>query len=572
MVKTKMPKVSIVIPVYNGEKYLEEAIESALKQTYKNIEIIVVNDGSIDNTEKICEKYISKIKYYKKENGGVASALNLALKKMSGDFFSWLSHDDIYLPDKIEKEVNYIIKNNLSYDCILYSDYLLIDELNNIIGLGKKDHNILKNKPEYSLLRGAVNGITLLVPKKAFDDFGFFDTSLKCTQDYDMWLKMQKKYKFIHFPCYLACTRIHRNQDSKTSPNVIKEGNLLWIKLIESVTDDRKIELEDSVYKYYHEMKKFLQDTPYNEALLHVEKKLNNIEEKAEKIVDDEIKKVSIVIPFFNREKLTIRAIKSVLNQTYKNIEIVLVDDCSTCKITNIKKLIENNKNIKYYRNKINKGPSESRNIGIKNSSGDFIAFLDSDDEFVENKIEFQLKEMIKNNSKASYTNYYTIQEKKKTKNVAYTIKNSEINEFLYNCKLATPTIMVEKNFLLDYGLKYDISINVCEDICFYLEILKYTDFLYVNKYLTNVYVDKNSCINDYSKRKNGIKNLINYIYQNSDYFATSTKELEYLFEGYMNFNFLEYNQEEKVSVFRKTFRIIVPLKIRKKLKEIVSR
>lgn len=572
MVKTKMPKVSIVIPVYNGEKYLEEAIESALKQTYKNIEIIVVNDGSIDNTEKICEKYISKIKYYKKENGGVASALNLALKKMSGDFFSWLSHDDIYLPDKIEKEVNYIIKNNLSYDSILYSDYLLIDELNNIIGLGKKDHNILKNKPEYSLLRGAVNGITLLVPKKAFDDFGFFDTSLKCTQDYDMWLKMQKKYKFVHLPSYLACTRIHSNQDSKTSPNVIKEGNLLWIKLIESVTDDRKIELEDSVYKYYQEMKKFLQDTPYNEALLHVEKKLNNIEEKAEKIVGDEIKKVSIVIPFFNREKLTIRAIKSVLNQTYKNIEIVLVDDCSTCKITNIKKLIENNKNIKYYRNKINKGPSESRNIGIKNSSGDFIAFLDSDDEFVENKIEFQLKEMIKNNSKASYTNYYTIQEKKKTKNVAYTIKNSEINEFLYNCKLATPTIMVEKNFLLDYGLKYDISINVCEDICFYLEILKYTNFLYVNKYLTNVYVDKNSCINDYSKRKNGIKNLINYIYQNSDYFATSTKELEYLFEGYMNFNFLEYNQEEKVSVFRKTFRIIVPLKIRKKLKEIVSR
>ena len=120
--------------------------------------------------------------------------------------------------------------------------------------------------------------------------------------------------------------------------------------------------------------------------------------------------------------------------------------------------------------------------------------------------------------------------------------------------------------------MKYDISINVCEDICFYLEILKYTNFLYVNKYLTNVYVDKNSCINDYSKRKNGIKNLINYIYQNSDYFATSTKELEYLFEGYMNFNFLEYNQEEKVSVFRKTFRIIVPLKIRKKLKEIVSR
>ncbi len=69
-------KVSIIIPVYNGEKYIKESIESALNQTYTNIEIIVVNDGSKDNTDEICKSYGNKIKYIKKENGGVATALN----------------------------------------------------------------------------------------------------------------------------------------------------------------------------------------------------------------------------------------------------------------------------------------------------------------------------------------------------------------------------------------------------------------------------------------------------------------------------------------------------------------
>src|SRR5574344_1270331 len=103
-------KVSIVIPVYNGSNYLKQAIDSAINQTYKNIEIIVVNDGSNDDeaTEKIALSYGDKIKYYKKVNGGVASALNLALKNMTGKYFSWLSHDDLYYANKIEKQINFI--------------------------------------------------------------------------------------------------------------------------------------------------------------------------------------------------------------------------------------------------------------------------------------------------------------------------------------------------------------------------------------------------------------------------------------------------------------------------------
>ena len=101
------PKVSIIIPVYNGANYVAEAIDSALAQTYKNIEIIVVNDGSRDDgaTEKVVLSYGDKIKYIAKENGGVSTALNRGIAEMTGEYFSWLSHDDAYTPEKIENQV-----------------------------------------------------------------------------------------------------------------------------------------------------------------------------------------------------------------------------------------------------------------------------------------------------------------------------------------------------------------------------------------------------------------------------------------------------------------------------------
>ena len=106
-------KVQIIIPVFNGENYVKDAIESALNQTYKNIEVLVVNDGSTDATEKICKSYGNKIQYFYKENGGVSSALNLAISQMKGEFFSWLSHDDLYYSNKIEEQINYINKKKI---------------------------------------------------------------------------------------------------------------------------------------------------------------------------------------------------------------------------------------------------------------------------------------------------------------------------------------------------------------------------------------------------------------------------------------------------------------------------
>ena len=103
-------KVSIIIPVYNGSNFLRDAIDSALAQTYESTEVIVVNDGSNDNgaTARIARSYGKKIKYYEKPNGGVATALNYGIEKMTGDYFSWLSHDDMYEKKKIEEQIRFL--------------------------------------------------------------------------------------------------------------------------------------------------------------------------------------------------------------------------------------------------------------------------------------------------------------------------------------------------------------------------------------------------------------------------------------------------------------------------------
>lgn len=214
----KYPKVSIIIPVYNGSNYLREAIDSALAQTYKNIEILVVNDGSTDRgkTERIAKSYGRKIRYFKKPNGGVATALNLGIKKMTGVYFSWLSHDDLYFPNKIEAQINFIKEKHLSDQTILYSDFALIDSKG-------RQYLTTSLKPIETGVIGAliinsfVNGCSLLVPKLAFQKAGNFDKKWWTTQDYQLWFRFIKAgFNFKKSPGVLVKSRQHPGQDSVT--------------------------------------------------------------------------------------------------------------------------------------------------------------------------------------------------------------------------------------------------------------------------------------------------------------------------------------------------------------------
>jgi len=209
------PKVTIIIPVYNWSNYLWEAIESALIQTYSNIEILVINDGSNDKwaTEKIALSFGNKINYIYKENWWVATALNLWIEKANWEYISWLSHDDLYYTNKIEEAV--LLLNKLDWKNIIFNDYELINENDKIINILKSPTN--KEDIFFKLISNkfVFNWCTLLIPKKAFLEIWFFDYNLKTTQDYKMWVDMIKWwYSFINLPIVLTKYRIHDNQDS----------------------------------------------------------------------------------------------------------------------------------------------------------------------------------------------------------------------------------------------------------------------------------------------------------------------------------------------------------------------
>src|SRR4028119_1041930 len=99
------PQVSVIIPAYNGDRYIAQAVESVISQTYKNWEIIVVDDGSTDDTRRALQPYVEKIRYVYQENQGVAAARNRGIQEARGELIAFLDHDDFFLPDKLAAQV-----------------------------------------------------------------------------------------------------------------------------------------------------------------------------------------------------------------------------------------------------------------------------------------------------------------------------------------------------------------------------------------------------------------------------------------------------------------------------------
>lgn len=216
------PKVSVVIPVYNGSNFLKQAIDSALAQTYNNIEIIVVNDGSKDDgaTEKIALSYGDKIRYIYKENGGVSSALNTGIENMTGEYFSWLSHDDVYLPEKVEKQV--LALDGTGGNTLALCAFKCIDKEGNPFG-GK--HKARLGNGHYSwnealchmLINGTFNGCAFLIPKVVLDRVGGFDETLRYSQDALMWMKIfLSEYDIVGMDEELVYNRVHNGQLTQT--------------------------------------------------------------------------------------------------------------------------------------------------------------------------------------------------------------------------------------------------------------------------------------------------------------------------------------------------------------------
>lgn len=210
---TDTPLVSILTPTYNRADFLPLAIESVLNQSYTNIEMHLVDDGSTDNTSELVKKYLSdsRLHYYQQENQGQSVARNKALKHCKGDLICFLDSDNLFHLDKISTQVS-ILQSNPEVD-IVYGDSELID----INGEVFSTQNIKRHSGmiyEKMLLDNIVGMNTAMARRKCFDELGGLDESIRVADDYDLWLRFSTKYRFLYEPAFFAQYRIMEDQIS----------------------------------------------------------------------------------------------------------------------------------------------------------------------------------------------------------------------------------------------------------------------------------------------------------------------------------------------------------------------
>ena len=254
-----MARVSIIIPVYNGADYLREAIDSALCQTWKNIEIIVVNDGSRDGgaTSAIARSYGERIVYVEKSNGGVATALNEGIRRMTGEYFSWLSHDDLYLPGKVAHQMQLIRQCDNPHQLVA-GGYYIVNERRHPIGI--MDFRRLYppdrlETPIFPVVHCAVNGCTLMRHRSHFDRVGLFNEALQTTQDYDLWFRMLRGRRLMYTRAIDVVSRAHSGQTSQKLAGIHEqECTRLWLDMFESLTAEERVQMAGDEATFYGEL------------------------------------------------------------------------------------------------------------------------------------------------------------------------------------------------------------------------------------------------------------------------------------------------------------------------------
>ena len=339
------PQVDILIPVYNHEKYLDDCIKSAINQTYKNVNIVIVDDCSTEPlVAEILEKYKNKKRVnisYNDKNLGISETLNKAILSSSGDFLAFLDCDDLIVPDAIEKAINYIRLNpNKKY---LYSNRINIGPDGSIL-----EHISFQNRganAKDELLNGMYTSHLKIISKDCFLKVGLFRSKYDSAQDYDLALRMSEYFEFGYINEYLYNHRIHDSQVSQK--NLEKQEKLA-----------KSIKL----------------DAVQRRMIINGE--------------DDEL--VSVVMLTFNRLDDTIRSIESIYKYTKFPFELIIFDNASSDPKMKeyLSKLMNTKRNVKVIFSKINLGCAGGRKQAVKYARGDYIVTLDSDISVTPNWLE----------------------------------------------------------------------------------------------------------------------------------------------------------------------------------------
>ncbi|EUC14722.1 glycosyltransferase family 2 protein [Paraburkholderia hospita] len=489
------------MPVYNGGSYFKQALRSALDQDYANIEIIVVNDGSTDGgeTELIALEHGSRVRYFWQKNTGVAGALNTAIKHATGDYFAWLSHDDIHLPNKTTSQIQYL-KILKRPDACLFSDYDHIDLDGNLISNVALPAERIRATPRLPLLNGFINGCTLLIPMWIMREYGPFDETLRYTQDYDLWNRILRDRDFYHQRETLVQYRIHPGQDSH-KPLAVTEGDALWKRMVSDLTETERANFWGSSKRYFKKLGEFLDTTPYKIAAEYSRSRITS---------DLYVGLTSVIIPFWNDVDRTVRAARSALSQVDANVQVVMVNDGSTEDLTPLIELCKQDSRIRLLHQP-NSGAAAARNRGMLAADGEYIAFLDGGDVFLPAKVTRQRQLMQDSGALISHTSYYVTSPE--ISGGLGLVRSGRFGGNVYpdiigSCPIVAPTVMVHRS-IVDGGFIFPIGSRIGEDILAWIDLATKYLVLGIDEPLSVIEVSATSAALSSEKQALGFTNMI---------------------------------------------------------------
>ncbi|MCC3428674.1 MULTISPECIES: glycosyltransferase [unclassified Microcoleus] len=425
---TRTPQVSVIIAAYNGSRYIVQAVESVLCQTFTDLEIIVVDDGSTDETHQVLQPYFDRIRYVYQENAGVAAARNRGIQESKGEFIAFLDQDDFFLPDKLAAQIS-LFRQQLSLG-IVNSGWRIVNQQGDKISDIKAWEYFPKLNLETWIVQMPVLPSAMMFSRQWLELAGGFNSEFDSVDDSDLVLRL----------ALLGCeaawlpqvTVSYRQHDQNVSiKKALKQANL-FITLKQQFFAKPDLpqhirELENPAFYealtwmawqlYYSNypveavefFQKSIQYSPYplRPTVTDWQKRLSAIAQTYGVTIDfqslrnlpewkkimasiptSKTPRVSVIIPAYNCEHYITRAVESAVNQTYQNWEIIVVDDGST---DNTRQTLEPYRDVIQYVYQENQGAAKARNRACEMAKGEFLAFLDADDFFLPEKLAKQI-------------------------------------------------------------------------------------------------------------------------------------------------------------------------------------
>jgi glycosyltransferase involved in cell wall biosynthesis len=406
------PRISVVVPSYNQGRFLRQCLDSIVSQGYENLELIIIDGGSTDESVSIIKQYEAHIAYWQSEpDGGQSAAINIGMARASGEIIAWLNSDDLYTADTL-RIVADVVKEHPGHGLYI-GNGLRLDERTGIKTPFIQQHVALNRHA----LKGGIDYIqqpSVFFARSAWNEVGGLNQSLNFCMDWDIFIRIADRYSVVAINEFLSMSREY--EDTKTASGGLRRaaeiiamtakhankpvtvGGVLYF-LETLLQPGVREEFEDVTFRRIYQLGEDIKDVelqPMANSRIGVPTdpdegdtvylpiaRMPGVERAFPS--QDQLPVISIVIPSFNQGHFIRRTLESIIGQNYPNVEIIVMDGGSTDGTVEI--LQEYDRYIAHWESEADRGPAHAINKGFARATGSIMAWLASDDMYAKNTL-----------------------------------------------------------------------------------------------------------------------------------------------------------------------------------------